>query len=653
VSDDIDDDIEAFDDEPAPEPAAAATSDYVPLKLESDEEADETDEKDLGAYPNPPLEECPVVPLGHYGNKVVFAMPEGEIRHEAASKVGQMLRTDIFACVPGVIFLNNWRDKKEKLHRELAVIWLVRKCREAGYWDTNRTTRSLGVWPGSGDVVMLHLGDQVWTFGSDGIVKRSIVEMMRERSGPLYKIAPPAPRPAKPARTKVGDWIRECLSLWNFEPIGPDGLDGGDILAGWLMAALLGGVAPFRGHMIVYGSHGAGKTTLVQFIHALASTIAGELLNSFSDAGFRSDISGLARPVFLDETESSASTGHGPGPVEQAIVVLRRMSTGDGSKRKQGGGENGGSTTQTALGSALLGAITPPKLETADASRFFEVRLRPLASPKLDASGAPIDMDAHLKAMMAEAKRLAPAIFGRAVVGADRYRADVSMIKAALVRTGEKPRSADLVAMVAAGRRLLLHDKPLDAAGADAEILFWKPLLAQRQASEIITNVGADALGHLLAFETSVHRNDRKVSIGLMVERLVAGDRDYVEMLKTYGLQVWDEGHGTIIWEAGDGGPQGRPGPWLIVANNHPQLKRIFAGTRWDDWRRALGFLDDLGADYATWTTKGLRYGTGVKQRGLAIPLTPLLDRLSPSSSDRSGGVPATRSGHAVDFDED
>lgn len=652
MSDETGDDIEGFDDEPAPEggPAEPTTSDYAKVLLETDEEADETDERDLGAYPNPDVSECPVVPLGHYGNKVVFAMPEGEIRHEPASKLGQMLRTDIFACVPGVIFLNNWRDKKDKIHRDLATIWLVRKCREAPYWDTNRTTRSLGVWPGDNDAAVLHLGDQVWTFVGRGVEKRSIVEMMRVRNGPLYKIAPPSPRPAKPAKAAVGEWIRKCLRRWNFEPIGRDGLDGGDILAGWLMGALLGGVAPFRGHVVIYGSHGTGKSTLMKFVHALASALTPELMTSFSDAGFRADISGLARPVFLDEAESSANN-HGPGPVEQAVVVLREMSTGEGRRRKQGGGEHGGTTTQTALGAALLGAITPPKLEPADASRFIEIRLRPLVAPGEDSE--PVDLDAEIKAMIAEARRLAPAVFGRAVVEADRYRSDVGMIKAALVRAGERPRNADLLAMVAAGRRLLLHDHALEPADADAELAFWRPLLAQREALELITNVGADALGHLFAHETSVHRDDRKVSLGLMVERLVGGERQYVDMLKGYGLQVWDEVDGRI-WDSDDGGPQGRPGPWLIVANNHPALKRIFDPTRWSDWRRALGMLDDLGPDYATWTTRGLRYGAGLKQRGLAIPLTPLIDRLSSAATpSRSGAVPVVRSGHGVDFDDD
>lgn len=653
MTDDIDneaDDLEGVEPT-APEPAP---TNYEPIKIDAEgKEAGEEEEAALGAFVNPSVDECPVVPLGHYGDRVVFAMPEGEIRHVAASKIGAMLRPDIFASEKGAAFLTYWRDPQQKFHPVLATIWLVRKCREAGYWDSNRTTRSLGVWPGEGRSVVLHLGDQVWSILGKEVVKKTIADMMRVRTGPLYRIAPPAVRPdKKPAKIESGEWFRGALSLWQFEPIGSSALSGADIIAGWIMAALLGGVAPFRGHIVVYGPQGSGKTTLILLVHALASAIAGEVMNSFSEAGFRADISGMARPVFLDETEASANA-HGPGPVEQAIVVLRRMSTGDGSRRKQGGGENGGATTQTAIGAAMLGAITPPKLESADGSRIIEIRLRPLPTPGAEDAEATVDVDAQLEKLVADARLLAPAMLSRALVGAPRYRADVAMIKAALRRSGESPRSADLVAMVAAGRRLLLHDKALDDDGADAEVAFWRPLLVQRQASEVLTNVGADALAHLMAHETSIHRQDRKMSVGLMVERFVAGDREFREMLKGYGLLFWEEGEDRA-WESDDGGPQGRPGPWLIVANNHPQLKKIFEPTRWVDWRRALSVLDDLGTEYGCWPTKPLRYGASVKQRGLAIPLTPLIERLSPSASDRrSGAVPGNRSSQRPDFNDD
>lgn len=600
----------------------------------------------LKGFPNPPLDESPVVPLGHYAGRVVFAMPEGEVRNEAAAKIGQMLRNDIYASEAGASFLTYWRDKKEKFHRELCAIWFVRQCRSAGYWDSNRVIRSLGVWPGEDGAPVLHLGDEVWLYGGSKIEKRSIVEMMRIGSGPLYRIQPPAPRPVKAATVADGAWVREQLDLWNFEGLGVEGLTGADIVAGWIMPALLAAVAPFRGHTVVYGPAGSGKTTLVKFVRDLASALAGPVIDSFSEAGFRAEISGMARPAFLDEAEASADN-HGPGVVEQALGILRRMATGDGSVRKQGSAD-GGTTTQTAVGAVMMGAITPPKLDSADASRMVEIRLRPIAPPDPQVGGG--DPDAAIEAARERARKLAPALLGRALLGAKRYRADIVALKAALRRSGESPRSADLLAMLAAGRRLLLFDTPLDEAGADDEVLFWAPLLVQRRANDVVTNVGADAFAHLMSAESTVYRSDRRLTLGTMVERLAKGEREYIELLKGYGLQLWETGNDPA-WESASGGPQGRPGPFLIVSNKHPALEKVFGPTRWRDWRRSLSFLDDLGDDHRTWSTKPLRYGAGVKQRGLAIPLTPLIDRLSDTAmADRSRGVPTSVPGEDVDW---
>ena len=627
---------EILDDGMDERPAEAVS--YEPIALGGMEDAPEGTEAKLKGFPNPDIKESPVVPLGFFGSKVVFAMPEGELRSEQASKVGQMLRTDIFACAAGAAFMTYWRDAEDKFQREAAAIYFVRKCREAGLWDPARPVRGLGVWPGEAGALMLHRGGEVWKFQSGKKVERkSIADMMREKGAAIYQLKPAAPAPGKPSTIADGAKVRAWFDMWRFEAIGLDGLSGADVLAGWLMASLLGAVAPFRGHVIINAMAGSGKTTLVHFIHALLSALAGPVLDSFSEAGLRSDLSGNARPVLLDEAEASASA-FGPGVVEQALALLRRMATGAGSTRKQGGGD-GGTMTQTAVGAALMAAINPPKLTSQDGTRMVEVRL--LSLGKGPPRPGPQVTDDDIEVARLEAEKLAPKLLGRAMLGARRYKADVAAIKAALRRAGQEPRAADLIAMVAAGRRLLLHDKPLDEAGADAEVAFWRPLISQREAAEVVTNPGADAFAHLMAAETSQYRSDRRLTIGIMVERLVAGERDYIEPLKGYGLQTWE-----------DVGPDGRPGPWLIVSNHHPALEKIFAGTVWGNWRLSLSYLDELGDDHKTWATKPLRYGAGVKQRGLAIPLTPLLERFAgQSSGDRSTSVPPTVPGEAVDWE--
>lgn len=578
-------------------------------------------EQPLGAFPNPDTDLSPVTPLGFAGPKVVFAMPEGEIRTELASKIGSMLRTDIYACAAGQSFLATWRDREGKFLRDLATVWFVRRCREAGMWDANRPIRSLGVWPGEGGSVVLHKGDRVYVIAPGAEPKGfTIAEMLKVRRGPLYRLKPPATEPDKPCSVGELGWVREQLDLWRWEEIGAEGLTGADVVFGWLGAAMLGGFAPFRGHVMLDALAGSGKTTLVLLLHDLMSALSGEVIDSFSEAGLRNDLAGMARPVLIDEAEGTpaAAAGH-RGPVELALDLLRRMSTGQGGTRKQGD-IGGGSVTQTAVGAALLAAINAPKLGPADGTRFVQVRLLPLVRPG-ENPPRPLASDAEIAALREKARGLAPAILGRALRCAHRYRADVALIKAASGKSGNAPRTADLVAMLAAGRRLLMADEALTPETAEEELAFWQPLLDQRASAEVVSNPGADALAHIMGWDSGQHRNDRRVSIGELVEDWVDGKRDYDRVLKGHGLRLYADQRGE---------------PWMIVANHHPVLEKMFERTKWQDWRRALSYLDAIGPAYETVPTKPQNFGLGITQRGVAVPLTPWLGR---SRSQSAGGV--------------
>lgn len=610
-------------------------TDFEPLDTLS--EADPDTEHQLGAFPNPALEECPVVPLGFDGGKVIFAMPEGEIRVEQAAKIAGMLRQDIFCCAAGQSFLVNWRDRQDKFQRELATVWFNRKCREAGKWDSNRPQRSLGVWPGEAGAVVLHKGDEVWRYGLDGgLTKLSISDALREKRGPLYRLRPPAPAPEEPTSAADGCWLRSQLDMWRFEPIGDEGLTGADVVAGWLMSALLGAVAPFRGHLLIHALAGSGKTTFLMLIEAALSALAGDIINSFSEAGFRADISGMARPAVVDEAESS-NGDNGPGPVEQVLNLLRLMATGAGANRKMGD-QGGGTVAQTAVGSVLMAAVLPPKMDSALATRVAEIRLLPLNGSDLaEPEDRPrMATDPQIKAAIARAREIGPGLLGRALTQAHRYRADVSAVKEALIAADEAPRTADLIAMLAAGRRLLMFDAPLTPGEAADEVKFWRPLLDQRAASEAVSNPGADALAHWMNWPSGKHMRDRQETLGEIVTRWTKGEKEYSDLLKAHGVRIYD-----------DPGKDGRPGPWLLMANQHPALDRIFGRTQWKDYRKTLAYLDAMGPEFATWAARPLHFGMGIKQRSLAIPLTPWMEK---PSRGVPGGVPSTVPGEPHEF---
>lgn len=600
------------------------------------DDGEDVDERKLGVFPNPPLEECPVLLLGFDGAKVIFAMPEGEIREEASAKISQLIKVDIFNCQAGQAFLTYWRDSDDKFARDLATTWFIRNCRTAGKWDRSRPQRGLGVWPGAPGEVVLHRGHEVWVYPRDTgfgapageIEVRSVFEMLRAGRGPIYRLLASAPAPSDAALGPSGVWVREQLDLWRFEAIGDDGLTGADLLFGWIMLALLGGVAPFRPHFLIYGMPGSGKTTLMIFVHALLSALAGDLMDSFSPAGFRNDLAGQARPLVLDEAEGS-SNSNGPGMIEQALETLRRMTTGDGGMRKQG--DIGGATvSQTAVGAVIMGAVNPVKLGPADATRFAEVRMLPLTTPS--ASGR-IATDAEVKAAIAAAKDLAPALLGRALSGVGRYLADVTLIKAALIKTGSDPRGADLPAALAAGRRLMLYDAPLDEGGATEEAEFWRGMMAQREGASLVQNPGEQCLAHLFSWPSGQHSHDRVLSIGQLVQRcgrarINGGEAsDYDETLAEHGVKV-----------LGVPAANGEREPWLLVANHHPMLDRVFERTAWRDWRRTLSYLDALGEAFAPRPSRNSERFGMTKQRATCIPLAPWLEQnRSVRSGERSG----------------
>lgn len=592
--------------------------------------ADEDDDTDLAPFVNPSVEECPVVPLGFLGNRVVFAMPEGEIRMEAAYRIGQMLRADIMACAAGQAFLGYWRDKKNKFQRELATVWFVRKCREAGKWDDRRPQRGLGVWPGEAGEAVLHRGGEIQRWRATGKVEtETIVEALRRPSGPIYILRPPAPRPDQrnPATVADGQWLRRHMDAWRFETLGDEGLTGADVMAGWVGLALLGAVAPFRAHVLLDALAGSGKTTFLTFVHALLSALAGEMINSFTEAGFRSEISGMARPAVVDEAESSSGDG-GPGPVERVLDYLRLMTTGAGANRKQVDTSGSGPGAQTAVGAVLMAAVSPPRMDAALATRVAELRMM-----SLETEGPPPDgllrlKDADLDAAADAARKLSPRLLSRALRSATRYREDMASIKAALVEGGRTARTADLVAALAAGRRLLMADAALSAEEAAEEAAFWRPLLDQRTENEAVTNPGEDALAHLLNADSGKTTGSYRIPIGDLVRAyLEPGSTRHPEVLANCGLRI-HEGYS----------PGGHPGPHLLVANHHPRLKQIFARTQWHDWRKTLKKLDEAYPDWPTWCANPLHYGMGVKSRGLAIPLTPWAEEpFRRVPGDRSG----------------
>jgi hypothetical protein len=578
----------------------------------------ETDAEPTEVWIEPELDACPVIPLGFYDRMVVLALPEGELREEPAYRLGSMMKTDLFVGKAGRIFLSLFQNRKGEFQREKAAAWLVERCRRAGRWDDNRAKRGYGVWP-SPEGPVVHAGDAIgrWPFKKDDW--RSVADALREtRDGPIWLLRPPAPRPGKPASVEVGRELARKMGMWSFALVGDRGLSEADVVLGWQGSALLGGAPAFRPHLSVSGGAGTGKTTLSRLMQAAGSANAGELLDSFTEAGIRNSLSGEARALYLDEAEPSPD---GQGPVEKAMEILRRMSTGEGSSGRKG--DTGGRTVATtAVGAAYLASIFPISIGDAMSTRMVEVRLRPLGRAK---GGA----DAELKAAIDWAREVSPSLLARAVRDVDRYRSDVALLKTALGETGRLPRTADLIAALAAGRRLLLEDQALTIETAREEVALWSALITGREETSATQNPGQACFSRIMAINSGQHAKDRHLTIGEMVDEEATAPGFHDKVLKTFGLIV-------------ENGPPSseRPGPWLLVSTNHPTLARNLAGTQFANWKGVLEHLGDLGEDHAPRHLKTAKRFGMHQSRAIAVPLTPWLGKPVAVGVDRSAPTP-------------
>jgi hypothetical protein len=599
------------------------TDDYVP---DADDAEPDTEHR-MSGFPTPDLNDCPIAFLGEYGENVVFAMPSGIIRSEKSADIARKIKLDIFNSRAGQQFLGHWRDAEDKFQRELAALWFIRQARDAGFWDASRPQRSLGVWPGSNRSVVLHRGRELIVYPADpdeDCRTIPIAAALRDRRGPIYAVRAETPEPAEGSTADDGRWLRDALDCWHWDAIGDDGLSGADVICGWMGASLLGAVAPFRPHSLIYALMGSGKTTLISLVHGALSALAGDVLDSFTRAGLANELGGHARPVIIDEAEASAAV-QGLGPIEEALDLIRKMATGSGAVRKMGT-IGGGSVTQTAVGAVMMAAINPVKLGPADASRIAEVKLLPLELARSPGSAYRPTSSSAIEEMIRRAQELSTAFLGRALDDAQRYLADVVLLKAAFLEQGENSRGADLVAALAAGRLLLTSDEPLTASTAADEALFWRGLNEVRQAAEMVSNPGADCLAHLMNWQSGQHLHDRIVTLGELVSRWVRGSgsgstedlSDIVAVLREHGLKIQNVAD-----------ERGQRRPWLLVAHHAPGLDRIFDRTTWKDWRRTLAYLDALGPEFKTRAGKPQYFGIGVRQRCTAVPLDPWIDKLS------------------------
>jgi hypothetical protein len=526
-----------------------------------------------GSHPpdEPPPEQfgddsCPITPLGMLAGHYWFFDKNGELRSFNAQQISQ---------APQIVSLfggdTRWPTGRfPQLDREgnptnwfsarLVGRWLVEQSSRAGLFQSDMPRRGIGVWAAEGQVA-LHMGDFVRWLSDPQHDQRAGFAA----HGALWPRAPRTPRPGEPASAEDAQSLEAAFQRWNWERPGEAG-----VFLGLWAAGLLGAAIRWRPHGLVVGGPGTGKTTLLE-LYASVSPLAFSS-NDFTEAGIRQTISGRAAPLILDEAEGDIE---GMAKMQRVIELLRRASGGEGARTARGSA--GGQAQQfLVMSPAILGAVLPPALLPADASRITRVDLR--VKPE-NGPGLPDEAE------LARLRALAPQLWSRALNGLSRFRANLTALRAELLGRGCVPRLADQVGTILAAREMMLSDEALsDGAAHDlADDFRW---LVQTEEEQREDGGPQAALNHILQSTADITWGGEHPTFGRLIRQALADtetSRQANEALQEHGLMV------AKYPKRGDGPLR------LYVADKHPRLAKVFVGTQWaggrwkDDLRRLPG----------------------------------------------------------------
>lgn len=603
-------------------------------------------------------EDCPVLALGTKDNISFYLDEHRQLRALKAKEhtrleIQHMFGTraiDVHWYWPRIGSNGNVTGWKP----DAAAEQLMAAAARQGVWDPMDRVRGAGAWRGGDGELILNYGDAVWIGPTREETNQAIAAAaalpVDRRNAYLAQqfagrwIAPgaygrfvyPATQPIARHGVDVdaigrrynakrpGDEVLKLLRTWSWKRKEIDAL----LLLGWVAAAILGGALKWRVMCWITGGPGTGKSTLQEFISLLFGD--GGMFDSADTtaAGIWQELRHRTVPVKLDELEADADNSR-----QSSVIKLARLAS-SGGKMNRGGADHGG-VSFTIRSCFLFSSILIPPLMTQDRSRLAILELTPLAH------------NAELPEMPAEPTRaLGRALRQRLVDQWHRLDETVEIYRDALQREGFDARGRDQFGTLLALADLALYDHDTDTDSA--EQLAMK--LGAAQLADIAMRDAAElaVLGPLLGYQTQGGRAGELVSIAECIERLLAaitppqrklivGEEADIDaagkvaeaILKRHGVRIIDH--------------QGKR--YVAIANQHPALTRIYAGTVWNTpagasesvWKQALMRVSGaIPSPKAVWFT--------VTSRAVYVPVDKVIGQ---AADDQNTSTVAGEAGGA------
>jgi hypothetical protein len=543
--------------------------------------------------------DCPVPALGHDGaGGYYFLTPGGMIKAVVARGLTNHGIAELFD------------GSVEWLEREFGELkgnttvgfsvrkvgpWLIQRAIRAGYFNLARRVRGAGAWRLGGDALVIHCGDRVMVpadladeLGLEALPEAALPGYRWSRAGVeidrvIYPAAPPEPAPATvPAAASTLAELEAFLGSWSWGKPGE-----ATLLLGWIGCGMIAGALKWRPHIWIDGPAGAGKSTLEQLLDPLFGDLAWRA-TAPSEAGVRQELGGAAKVVLLDEMDSEKeATGI------RAMIRLAKMASTDNQAPIVRGSAEGKASSWIMRACFYLTSITRGVLRPEDLSRITVLGLyEPRLAPDAEAAAA---RSAALEAGQARFAGAGPAIRARVIAGYPRFLVNLATVRGALADAAKTARQSDQIGALLAMAATLTRDAPLSATEAAT---FVDRFALEELAGNDDEREWRQCLDHLFAYRIDGDFYDAGVGethkatkpVGDLLEEAKPGllQSAVGKALRAWGLMV-------------RGFPDSQAGQvFLLIANKHAQLERIFAGTRWDEGRWSSVLRHAPGAAWGT-----------------------------------------------------
>lgn len=518
-------------------------------------------------------------PLGHNrGEYYFFPRTTGQIMHFSATALGRT--QNLYQLAPRG-FWERLYAPEESMGKiaEYASAELISACHGKGIFSIE-DARGVGVWQDRGGKLLVNCGDV--------IVGQDVRCHPSEYDGDyVYEAGPRVIDMDIEALTSTeASKLRAiCKSLSWRKP------QYGDMLAGWIVIAGVGGAVNWRPHIFITGRKGSGKSTAMdKIVQGSLGSIAIKRDGGTTEAGVRKAISASSRPFIMDEAEAESAARR--TQMQLIFEYFRNASSGAVVENAY--------ASYVARSCACFGAINPRIEQGADADRWSMLELVPNA-------GA--DKEEDYKALLRSidetiGKEFPHRLLARTVANLDVLLHNIDVFIDVFSRKLGSKRAGDQIGTLLAGAYSLTSSKRVtyDFVEDWVSKQDWEWHEMQGGGSD------ADALVAYIMSSRVRYDHDgmgRESTIGDMIERVVDGDGVHSDAasrgLASIGIRV--------------------DGDRIQISNTSPRLKQLLRDTAWSVYRRTLGDFD--GADNCD--GRVISFGVGIKSRATGIPLDAVL----------------------------